>query len=141
MTRVLDGAIGPVREVMMLLGLLTGLALMLGAVGIYGVISQFVSRRSREWSIRVALGLAPARVVSHVVGHGASLVGVGIVVGIAGAAAMTRLLSTFLYGVRSTDPMSMAAAAIALLAVGVIAALIPALRAGRTDPALVLREQ
>ena len=141
MSHVLDRAIGPARDVMTLLGLLTGLALLLGAVGIYGVISQFVSRRSREWSIRVALGLAPSRVVSYVVRHGASLVVVGIALGIAGAVTLTRLLATFLYGVTATDPTSMIAAALVLLSVGIVAALIPALRASRTDPALVLRQQ
>lgn len=141
MERVFDRAVGPARQVMGLFALLTGIALVLGAIGIYGVISQFVSRRHREWSIRVALGLSPARVVALVVGHGASLVTVGIVLGIVGALASVRLLSAFLYGVTAGDPIAILAAALTLLAVGSTAALIPAVRASRTDPALVLREQ
>jgi ABC-type antimicrobial peptide transport system permease subunit len=140
MARVLDRAVGPAREVMTLLALLTGLSLVLGAIGIYGVISQFVSRRKRDWGIRVALGLAPQRVVTLVVRHGATMVAIGIVLGVMIAVALTRLLSGFLYGVTATDPVAMIGAAVVLLTVGVVAALIPALRASRTDPAIVLRE-
>jgi predicted permease len=140
MARVLDRAVGPAREVMTLLALLTGLSLVLGAIGIYGVISQFVSRRQRDWGIRVALGLAPQRVVTLVVRHGTTMVAVGIVAGVVIAVGVTRLLSGFLYGVTATDPIAMIGAAAVLLAVGVVAALIPALRASRTDPAIVLRE-
>jgi ABC-type antimicrobial peptide transport system permease subunit len=99
-----------------------------------------VSRRKRDWGIRVALGLAPRRVVTHVVRHGAAMVAIGIVLGVTIAVALTRLLSGFLYGVTATDPIAMIGASIVLLAVGVVAALIPALRASRTDPAIVLRE-
>ena len=141
MSRVLDRAIGPARDVMTLLTLLTGLSLVLGAVGIYGVISQFVSRRQRDWGIRVALGLSPQRVVTLVVRHGAGLVAIGIAVGVGFAIVLARLLTSFLYGVSATDPLSIVAASATLLAVGVVAALIPALRASRTDPAIVLREQ
>jgi hypothetical protein len=141
MERVFARAVGPAKDVMTLLALLTGLALMLGAVGIYGVISHFVARRHRDWSIRVALGLAPARVLTLVVGHAASLVAVGIAVGIGATLLLARLLSVFLYGVTSTDPPALLAASIVLLAVGTAAALIPAARASRSDPAAVLREQ
>jgi putative ABC transport system permease protein len=141
MQRVFDRAVGPARPVMGLFALLTGIALLLGAIGVYGVISQFVARRHREWSIRVALGLSPARVVSLVVRHGAALVAMGIAVGIAGAIISAKLLSAFLYGISTTDPVAIVAAAVTLLTVGLIAALVPALRAGRSDPALVLREQ
>ena len=141
MERVLDRAVGPARQVMILLTLLTGLALLLGAIGIYGVISQFVARHRRDWSIRMALGLTPAEVVRVVVGHGASLVAIGITIGAAGALSSARLLATFLYGVTSSDPVTLIAVAIILLGVGITAALAPALRASRTDPALVLREQ
>ena len=74
MRRVLDTAIGPARQVVLLLSLLTALALTLGAVGIYGVIAHFAARRRREWAIRVALGLSASRVIAHVVGHGVLLV-------------------------------------------------------------------
>jgi len=141
MQRVLDVAIGPARDVMTLLAVLTGVALVLGAVGIYGVISQFVARRSHDWSIRVALGLSPARVVTLIVSHGTGLVSVGVLVGIFATLFSNRLLAAFLFGVSSHDPLVLVSAAAGLIAVGVAAALIPALRAARTDPALVLREQ
>ena len=140
MRRVLDTAIGPARQVVLLLSLLTALALMLGAVGIYGVIAHFAARRRRDWAIRVALGLPGSRVIAHVVGHGALLVTAGIGVGVAGAAALTRLLSSFLYGVSAIDPIAFAAAGAALLGVGMLAAFVPAWRAGMTDPVIALRE-
>jgi putative ABC transport system permease protein len=138
---VLDLAVGPARQVMSLVALLTALALVLGAIGIYGVIAHFVARRSRDWSIRVALGLAPSHVVRHVVGISTSLVGAGVVLGLVGAVMLSRLLASLLYNVSSADPYAMAAAATMLVIVGVLAAIIPAVRASRTDPALVLREQ
>ena len=141
MRRVLDTAIGPARQVVLLLSLLTGLALVLGAVGVYGVITHFASRRRRDWAIRVAIGLPGSRVIAHVLGHGALLVTAGIAVGIAGAAVLTRLLSSFLYGVSAIDPIAFAAAGAALLVVGLAAAFVPALRAGMADPLKALREQ
>ena len=141
MRRVLDRAIGPARQVVLLLTLLTALALVLGAVGIYGVIAHFASRRRRDWAIHIALGLPGSRVIARVVGHGVLLVSAGIGVGVAGAAALTRLLASFLYGVSAIDPIAFAAAAAALLTVGMLAALLPAWRAGTTDPAMALREQ
>ena len=141
MSRVLDLAVGPARQIMMLLALLSGLALVLGAVGIYGVISHFAARRKRDWAIRVALGLPGSRVVTHIVRQGASLVAVGIAVGALGTVALSRLLTSFLYGVTSADPIAFAAAAAAMLAIGILAAFVPARRAGTVDPALVLREQ
>ena len=140
MRRVLDTAIGPARQVVLLLSLLTALALTLGAVGIYGVIAHFAARRRRDWAIRVALGLPGSRVIAHVVGHGALLVTAGIGVGVVGAAMLTRLLSSFLYGVSAVDPLAFAAAGAALLGVGVLAAFVPAWRAGMADPVVALRE-
>jgi hypothetical protein len=141
MHRVLDTAIGPARQVVLLLSLLSALALTLGAVGIYGVIAHFAARRRREWAIRVALGLSSSRVIAHVVGHGALLVTAGIGVGVAGAAMFTRMLTSFLHGVSAIDPIAFASAGAALLGVGMLAALVPAWRAAMTDPAIVLREQ
>ena len=141
MSRVLDEAVGPARQIMTLLALLAGLALVLGAVGIYGVISHFAARRKRDWAIRVALGLPGARVVRHIVGQGAALVAVGIALGALGTMALSRVLTSFLYGVTKADPTAFAAASAALLVVGVLAAFVPARRAGSVDPALVLREQ
>jgi len=141
MQRMLDRAVGPARDVRSLLEMLTGLALFLGAIGIYGVIAQFVARRSVDWSIRVALGLSPARVVRLVVGHGVWMVALGIVIGVAGSVVLGRFLSSLLFGVTSADPVAIIGASVTLLSIGVVAALIPAVRAGRTDPALVLRKE
>jgi predicted permease len=134
-------AIGPARQVMMLLAILTALALVLGAVGVYGVISHFVSRRSRDWGVRLALGMMPAKVIRMIVVRGTGLVSLGIVIGIAVFFALARLLGSLLYGVGASDPIAMATATVVLLVVGVLAAAIPGLRASRTDPAIVLREQ
>jgi predicted permease len=141
MRRVLDTAIGPARQVVMLLSLMTALSLILGAIGVYGVTAHYAARRRRDWAIRVALGLPGSRVISHVVGHGALLVMAGIVVGVAGAAMLTRLLSSFLYGVGAIDPVAFVTAGAALLAVGTLAAFLPAWRAGMANPVIALREQ
>jgi putative ABC transport system permease protein len=112
----------------------------LGAVGIYGVIAHFAARRRRDWAIKVALGLPGWRVITQVIGHGALLVSAGVGVGVAGAAALTRLLASFLYGVTAIDPLAFTAAAAMLLGVGVLAAFVPAWRAGMTEPLAGLRD-
>jgi ABC-type antimicrobial peptide transport system permease subunit len=140
MRRVFDRSMGPVRQVLSMFAILTAVALLLGAVGVYGVISHFVLRRKRDWGIRIALGLAPARVMRAVVGRGVWLMSAGIVVGLLATVAAARLFGSFLYGVGAADPISLASASVVLLVVGVAAAAIPAWRAGRTDPLLVLRD-
>jgi predicted permease len=141
MLRVLDIAVGPARQVVMLLSLMTALSLVLSAVGVYGVIAHYAARRRRDWAIRVALGLPGVRVISHVVSHAALLVTAGILIGVASAAMLTRLLSSFLYGVSALDPIAFVAAGMALLAVGTVAAILPAWRAGMANPLIALREQ
>ena len=141
MSRVLEIAVGPVRQVTSLLSLLTALALTLAAVGVYGVIAHFAARRQRDLAIRVALGLSGFRAITRVVGHGALLVAAGIGLGLVAAAGLARLLSSLLYGVGAIDPIAFAAAGAALLTVGLLAAFIPARRAGTVDPTIVLREQ
>jgi putative ABC transport system permease protein len=137
---IFDLAVGPVGQVVTLVGLLTVLALVLGAVGVYGVISHFVQRRSREYGIRLALGQSPAWIVRHIVARGAALVAVGGAIGIVVAVPVARLLTSLLYGVEASDPVSMAAAVAVLLLVGMLAAFLPARRASLTDPATALRE-
>jgi predicted permease len=141
MEREFATAVGPARQVMMLLAILTTLALVLGAVGVYGVISHFVNRRSRDWGVRLALGMAPSKVVRMIVMRGTTLVGLGIVLGIVVFFALARLLGSLLYGVGASDPLAMTSATLVLLVVGVLAAVIPGMRASRTDPAIVLRQQ
>lgn len=141
MQRLMDTAVGPARQVMSLLALLSGPALVLGGVGIYGVIFHFATRRKRDWAIRVALGLPRSGVVTVVVREGVTLVVTGIAIGAIGAVAVARPLATFLFGISALDPLSFVAASVALFAIGDAAAFIPAWRAGTVDPALVLREQ
>jgi putative ABC transport system permease protein len=134
-------AVGPARQVMTLLTLLTVLALILGAIGIYGVISHFVTRRRRDYGVRIALGQSAGGVVRQVVGRGGVLVAIGSAIGIVGALVLARLLGSFLYGVGAADPLAMGTAVIALAAVGLAAAYIPARRASRIDPIVVLRTE
>jgi putative ABC transport system permease protein len=137
---IFERAVGPVGRVVTLVGLLTALALVLGAVGVYGVISHFVHRRSREFGIRLALGQSPGWIVRHIVGRGAALVAIGAAIGVAVAVPVAELLTSLLYGVEASDPMTLAAAVAVLLVVGILAAFLPARRASLTDPATALRE-
>ena len=141
MESVFDAAVGAPRQVATLLSLLAALALVLGAVGVYGMISQFVARRTREYGIRMALGLTQRRVIGHVLGRGIRLVLVGGVLGVGTAIFLTRLLSSLLYGIGAADPPALAGAVAALLVVGALASFVPARRASRIDPVLALREQ
>jgi ABC-type antimicrobial peptide transport system permease subunit len=140
MRGVFDVALGPTGQIVTLLTLLAGLALLLGAVGVYGVMTHYVTRRSRDYGICIALGQLPSGVVRQVVGRGAALVAVGGAIGIAAAIAATKVLSTLLFGVTATDPISLASAIVVLLAVGILAAFVPARRASLTDPAIILRQ-
>jgi putative ABC transport system permease protein len=141
MENVLTRAIGPARQVMALLSLLGALALALGTIGVYGVVSHFVRRRRRDWGIRIALGLSPTAVTRQIVGQAQALVVAGIVLGVAGFFALARLLAGFLYGVGTADPLSIAGAATLMVAAGLLASWIPARRASRIQPAQVLREE
>ena len=141
MASVFDDAVGAPGQLATLLSLLAGLALLLGTIGVYGMVSHFVSRRVREYGIRLALGLPPGRIVSLVLGRGLRLVGIGSAIGIAAALMLTRLLASLLYGVSAADPLTLGGAVVILLTAGLLAAWIPARRASRTDPAFVLRQQ
>jgi putative ABC transport system permease protein len=141
MSAVFTRGIGPALQVMALLSLLAGLALALGAVGIYGVVSHFVARRKRDWGIRMVLGMRPVEVVAAIVGRGGALIATGIAIGLAAFLGLARLLASFLYGVGAADPLALASAAGVLAAAGLVAAALPARRASQVDPAVVLREQ
>ena len=137
---VFDLAVGAPQRVAWLLSALAGLALVLAAVGIYGVISHFVSRRTRDYSICIALGLPPGRVVSQVVTRGFVLAVAGSVLGLIAAAIGARRLTTLLYHVTPADAASLLVAVSILLAIALFASFVPAWRASRTDPAGVLRQ-
>jgi predicted permease len=122
-----------------LLGLFSLAALLLSAIGIYGLMHFFVAQRTNEIGVRMALGARQCNVLALVFRQGLTLATVGIAVGILGAFALTRLLSTLLYGVTSTDPVTFATAPAILLVVAALACWIPARRAARIDPMLALR--
>lgn len=141
MSHVLDQAVGPARQIMALLAILSALAVVLGAIGIYGVISHFAARRKRDWAIQIALGRTAGQVIKHVVAHGTVLSAVGIVIGAMGILGLGRLLASFLYETSALDPLSFILASLVVLLIGVAASFIPAWRAGAVDPARALREQ
>ena len=139
MTAVVDGATTRPRLTMALLATFAGVALVLAAVGIYGVISYSVSRRTHEIGVRVALGATPLRVVGLVVGQGMVVVACGAAAGVAGALIVTRLMTTMVYGVRVTDPLTYVTVTLLLVGVALMASLIPARRATRIDPLVAMR--
>jgi predicted permease len=125
----------------LLLGGFGGMALLLAAIGIYGVVSFSVSRRTREIGIRVAMGASPARVQRLVLRESATLALLGLAVGVPAALALTRLFSALLFGVAPWDPLTFAAVALLLLSVTLAAAWRPARHAARTDPMAALRSE
>ena len=122
-----------------LVGTFAALALLLGAVGIFGVVSFATARRTRELGVRMALGARASHVQVLVVGETLRTVGIGVVVGMIAAAGGAQLLRTLIYGVSATDPMTFIIVPVVVVAVAVIAAAIPARRASRVDPVTVLR--
>jgi predicted permease len=124
-----------------LMGIFAAMALILAAIGIYGVISYGVSRRTREIGLRMALGANRREVLRAVLGRSVALLGCGVLLGIAAGLALTRSIATLIYDMSATDPLTFTAAAALLMAVGVMACLVPAARASRIDPAVALREE
>jgi putative ABC transport system permease protein len=127
------------RFTMLLLSMFAGVALMLGVIGIYGVMSYTVAARTREIGVRMALGASPGDAMRMVLRDGMTLAGIGVVAGVAAALASTRLLSGFLYGVTATDPLTIIAAPFTLAIVALLASYLPARRATRVDPTTALR--
>jgi len=139
MKDVLDNSLARQRFSMTLIGIFAGSALVLAIVGLYGVITLIVGQRSREIGVRLALGARPADVVRMVMLEGSRLGLAGVVVGVIGAFALTRVLNTLLYDVSATDTPTFVGAAVIVLLVSLAAALGPAMRAARVDPTVTLR--
>ena len=137
----LEDATAGQRFQLLLIGTFAGLALVLAAAGVYGVMSYLVTRRTRELGIRIALGARPQDVMRHVLGENLMLVLVAVAVGLGGAWALTRYLKTMLYGVTALDAPTLAVAPAVLAATVVLASLGPARRAARVDPMTALREE
>jgi ABC-type antimicrobial peptide transport system permease subunit len=132
-----------VRRPRMVMQLLTGfavLALLLAAIGTYGVVSYMVTQHRREIGIRMALGADRTTVLRGVLGHGLKLAAAGLVGGLAAALMLTRLMETLLFGVRPNDPLTLAGVAAVVAAVAVAASLVPAVRATRVDPMVALKD-
>lgn len=127
------------RFLTLLLTLFSSAALMLAAVGVYGVIAYSVAQRTKEFGLRMALGAQRGDLLKLVVGQGLILLAAGVVLGLGGALSLSRFLSSLLYGVRPTDPITFIAIPIVLGAVAVLASYIPARRATRVDPMVALR--
>jgi hypothetical protein len=141
MPQVVERGMAEALRLRFFLSLFGGLALVLGIVGVYSVVSYSVSRRQQEFGVRMAVGATPGTVLREVVGRGLRPVVVGTLLGVAGAVALAGVAGRFLYGVSATDPVSIGLAAVALLGSGLAAATVPALRAARVSPVESLRAE
>ena len=139
--QLLSTSVAPRRFNMLLLGIFAGVALVLAAVGLYGVMSYSVSWRTREIGIRMALGARRADVLRLVVRQGMTMTLIGLALGLVGAFSISRVLRGLLHGVSPTDPLTFVAVSIVLLAVALLACLVPARRATRVDPIIALRTE
>jgi putative ABC transport system permease protein len=127
------------RFLSLLVGAFSLVALVLAVIGIYGVIAYSVVQRTHEFGIRIALGAWPREILGLVLGNGLRLILVGVGIGIGGALALTRFISALLYGVKASDPFTLALATLALSGVALVALIIPARRAAKVDPMVALR--
>jgi putative ABC transport system permease protein len=139
MQKLVNDSVSTSRVTLILLGIFSGLALVLAAIGIYGVISYSVAQRTHEIGIRMALGADGGGVLRMILAQGAKIAGAGVVIGLAASLGLTRLMSKLLFSVSAADPLTFAAVAIVLVAVAMLACYIPARRALRVDPIIALR--
>jgi putative ABC transport system permease protein len=139
MSDVLGEEAAPRRMGMIMLVAFAGLALLLASLGIYGVLAYFVTQHTNEIGVRMAVGASPLNIVSLVLKKGMGLTLLGIGIGLAASFALTRLMSSLLFGVNASDPLTFIAVPLVLAAVALVACLIPARRAMKVDPMIALR--
>jgi putative ABC transport system permease protein len=139
MTQALDASVAQPRFYVVILGAFASIALVLAMLGIYGVISYAVSQRTSELGLRMALGASPKQVLQLILGGGLALAAAGVVIGVLGAAVLTRWISSLLFGVEPLDPLTYGAVVVALFGVALVASWVPARRAARVDPAIAMR--
>jgi putative ABC transport system permease protein len=141
MDDVIAQSMSPQRFNMMLLAAFAGLALLLAAAGIYGVLSYTVRRRAREIGIRMAMGASQSDILRLVVGDGMKPILIGVAIGLTAAVALSRLVASLVFGVPPTDPLTFTVVAVLLVVVGIVANTLPAYRATRVEPLRTLREE
>jgi putative ABC transport system permease protein len=141
MDDVLAESLAPQRAPACLFGGFSAIALFLAAIGIYGVLSYFVVQRSQEIGVRMALGAQRSNVLRLILGQGARLIGIGVAIGIVGGVWAARALTSLLFGVKSTDLPTFVAVSVLLAGLALVACAVPALRATRVDPLVVLRSE
>jgi len=141
MTEVVEASIGARRFNLVVLSAFAAIAVALAFIGVYGVLAHLVAQRTREVGVRVALGATPSDILRLMLRQGVTLVASGVACGGVGALCLTRLLRSLLWGVSPTDPATFAAVLASLAAVGAVASVLPARRALRVDPAVVLRNE
>jgi ABC-type antimicrobial peptide transport system permease subunit len=139
--KLLDGSVAARRFTMMLLGIFSVLALVLAVVGLYSVMSYLVAQRRQEVGIRMALGARPQDVLRLVVGQGLAVTGIGLVIGTVASFLLAGVMSTLLYGVQPTDPLTFIGVAGIVLLAATVATWLPARRASRIDPMIALRNE
>jgi putative ABC transport system permease protein len=141
MQALVDRARGPTRFTLVLIGIFATIAVVLAAVGLYGVISTTVRQRTSEIGVRLAFGADRGNILRLIVGQGLKLSAIGIVLGVVAAAALTRMMSSMLVGVGATDPMTFGAMVLLFLGLAALACWIPARRAAGLDPNVALRDE
>ena len=139
MEQIVSDSVSRPRFSAVVLGMFAGTALLLAAVGVYGVISQLVGQRSQEFGVRMALGASPIDVGRLVLAFGVRLAAIGVILGIPAALAFSRVLSGLLYGINAANPITYGVVSTALAIVATLAAVVPARRATRVDPLIALR--
>ena len=141
MQAVVAATTGEQRLNLVLVGVFSGLALLLAAVGLYAVMAVAVAARRHEFGVRAALGAPPLRLLRQILAEAGIQVGLGLLIGLGAALALSRLLQRFLFGIGVADPLAIGVVVVVLALAGALAALLPAIRAARVPPMQALRSE